>query len=416
MIEKMTLKHGVRILYEQAPSVRSCSLGLWVESGSRHEPAQLNGISHFIEHMLFKGTESRTAAQLAEGFDAIGGQVNAFTTKENTCFYARTLDTHIQEAADLLCDMYFHSRFGQQETDLERGVILEEIGMYEDTPDDLVVERLSSAIYSGCPLGRPILGTKETLEDIQGQTLADYVARCYTPANTLISVAGSFAPTDIEKIAARFEGMPAGQPPAAQPAVYAPALTLKEKDIEQNHLCIAFPGIVAGSEDRYRMQAMSNILGGGMSSRLFQRVREESGLCYSIYSFSSSYLDSGYFGVYTALGRQTEMQALSLIRQELARFVEQGPDQQEVARTVEQLKSSALMSLESMNSRMTANARNEYLYGRPLTAEDIIRGYDAVTREGVHQLAQRLLDFGQMSFSAVGQVSKESEYKDCLVG
>ena len=260
------------------------------------------------------------------------------------------------------------------------------------------------------------MGTKETLEDIQGQTLADYVARCYTPANTLISVAGSFAPTDIEKIAARFEGMPAGQPPAAQPAVYAPALTLKEKDIEQNHLCIAFPGIAAGSEDRYRMQAMSNILGGGMSSRLFQRVREESGLCYSIYSFSSSYLDSGYFGVYTALGRQTEMQALSLIRQELARFVEQGPDQQEVARTVEQLKSSALMSLESMNSRMTANARNEYLYGRPLTAEDIIRGYDAVTREGVHQLAQRLLDFGQMSFSAVGQVSKESEYKDCLVG
>ena len=138
MIEKMTLKNGVRILYEQAPSVRSCSLGLWVESGSRHEPAQLNGISHFIEHMLFKGTESRTAAQLAEGFDAIGGQVNAFTTKENTCFYARTLDTHIQEAADLLCDMYFHSRFGQQETDLERGVILEEIGMYEDTPDDQI--------------------------------------------------------------------------------------------------------------------------------------------------------------------------------------------------------------------------------------------------------------------------------------
>ena len=155
MIEKITLPNGVRILYEQVPSVRSCALGVWVESGSRHEPEELGGISHYIEHMLFKGTESRTAAQLATAFDAIGGQVNAFTTKENTCYYARVLDTHIQEAADLLCDMYFHSRFGQQETDLERGVILEEIGMYEDTPDDLVIERLSSAIYKGSSLGPP---------------------------------------------------------------------------------------------------------------------------------------------------------------------------------------------------------------------------------------------------------------------
>lgn len=416
MIEKLTLQNGVRILYEQAPSVRSCALGLWVESGSRHEPAQLNGISHFIEHMLFKGTESRSAAQLAQAFDAIGGQVNAFTTKENTCFYVRTLDSHIQEAADLLCDMYFHSRFGQQETDLERGVILEEIGMYEDTPDDLVVERLSSAIYAGSSLGRPILGTRETLEGIQGQTLADYVSQRYVPANTLVSVAGSFTPADIENIAARFEAMPKGTPPESQPAVYIPAFTLKEKDIEQNHLCVAFPGAPAGSEDRYLMQTMSNILGGGMSSRLFQRVREESGLCYAVYSFSSAYQDAGYFGIYTALGRQTEMQALSLIRQEIRRFVEQGPDEEEVTRSVEQLKSSALMSLESMNSRMTANARSEYLYGRPLTPEDIIRGYDAVTRQGVRQLAQRLLDFGQMSFSAVGQVSEESKYKDCLIG
>lgn len=163
------------------------------------------------------------------------------------------------------------------------------------------------------------------------------------------------------------------------------------------------------------MQVMSNILGGGMSSRLFQRVREESGLCYSIYSFSSAYLDSGYFGIYTALGRQTEMQALSLIRQEICRFVQQGPTQQEVSRTVEQLKSSALMALESMNSRMTANARSEYLYGHPLTAEDIIRGYDSVTLEGVHQLAQRLLDFSQMSFSAVGQVAKKEDYQNCLL-
>lgn len=411
MIEKITLPNGVRILYEQVPSVRSCALGVWVESGSRHEPEELGGISHYIEHMLFKGTESRTAAQLATAFDAIGGQVNAFTTKENTCYYARVLDTHIQEAADLLCDMYFHSRFGQQETDLERGVILEEIGMYEDTPDDLVIERLSSAIYKGSSLGRPILGTRETLEKIQGTTLRDYCSSRYSAANTVVSVAGSFTMNDIEQIARRFEKMPGGEPLTAPQAVYQPSFTTKTKDIEQNHLCLAFPGIAAGSPDRYRMQVLSNILGGGMSSRLFQRVREQRGLCYTIYSFSSAHRDTGYFGIYTALGRSTEMQALELIGQEVRAFAQEGPTEEEVQRSVEQLKSSALMSLESMNSRMNANARGEFLYGHPLSAEDIIRGYDAVTRDGVHQLAQELFKLPNASFSAVGKVSSQEEYQ-----
>ena len=351
MIEKITLPNGVRILYEQVPSVRSCALGVWVESGSRHEPEELGGISHYIEHMLFKGTESRTAAQLATAFDAIGGQVNAFTTKENTCYYARVLDTHIQEAADLLCDMYFHSRFGQQETDLERGVILEEIGMYEDTPDDLVIERLSSAIYKGSSLGRPILGTRETLEKIQGDTLRDYCSSRYSAANTVVSVAGSFTMNDIEQIARRFEKMPGGEPLTAPQAVYQPSFTIKTKDIEQNHLCLAFPGIAAGSPERYRMQVLSNILGGGMSSRLFQRVREQKGLCYTIYSFSSAHRDTGYFGIYTALGRSTEMQALELIGQEVRAFAQEGPTEEEVRRSVEQLKSSALMSESVQISR-----------------------------------------------------------------
>lgn len=414
MIEKMTLPNGVRILYEHVPSVRSCAIGLWVESGSRHEPPELCGISHYIEHMLFKGTKTRTAAQLATAFDAIGGQVNAFTTKENTCFYARTLDTHLQEAADLLCDMFFHSRFGEEETDLERGVILEEIGMYEDTPDDLVVERLASSIYRGSSLGRPILGTKETLEHIHGSTLGDYCRSHYTPGNTVVSVAGSFTPGDIEQIAARFAGMAGGGPLERQPADYQPAFTVKTKDIEQNHLCVCFPGIANGSDKRYNMQVMSNILGGGMSSRLFQKVREDSGLCYTIYSFSAAHTATGYFGIYTALGRPTERQALELIRDEVKRFALEGPTDEEVRRSVEQLKSGALMGLENMNSRMTTNARSEYTYGHPLSADDIVKGYDSVTVEGVHQLAKQLLDFDKMAFSAVGQVSTEAEYEGIL--
>ena len=253
MIQKTVLPNGVRILSEQVPSVRSCSIGIWVESGSRHEPEALCGISHFLEHMLFKGTETRTAAQLATAFDAIGGQVNAFTTKENTCYYTKTLDTHIAEATELLCDMFFHSRFGEEETNLERGVILEEIGMYEDSPEDLVVERLASAIYDGSPLGRPILGTKERLQTIHGSTLGEYCRSHYNPANTLVSIAGSFTQQDLDRLAERFGAMAGGGPLECPPAQYRPAFVQKKKEIEQNHLCVAFPGIPSGSDDRYAM-------------------------------------------------------------------------------------------------------------------------------------------------------------------
>ena len=414
MIQKTVLPNGVRILSEQVPSVRSCSIGIWVESGSRHEPEALCGISHFLEHMLFKGTETRTAAQLATAFDAIGGQVNAFTTKENTCYYTKTLDTHIAEATELLCDMFFHSRFGEEETNLERGVISEEIGMYEDSPEDLVIERLASAIYDGSPLGRPILGTKERLQTIHGSTLGEYCRSHYNPANTLVSIAGSFTQQDLDRLAERFGAMAGGGPLECPPAQYRPAFVQKKKEIEQNHLCVAFPGIPSGSDDRYAMLVMNNILGGGMSSRLFQRVREESGLCYTIYSFSATHSDTGYFGIYTALGQPTERQALELIRQEVRRFAEEGPTAEEVARSVEQLKASALMGLESTSSRITSNARSEFIYGRPLDADDIVKGYDAVTVEGVHALARRVLDFSQISFSAVGQVGDSSYYESIL--
>lgn len=414
MIEKKVLKNGVRLLYEHVPSVRSCAIGLWVESGSRHEPARLSGISHFIEHMMFKGTQTRSAAQLAEEFDAIGGQVNAFTTKENTCYYARTLDTHLQTAAELLCDMFFHSRFGQEETDLERGVILEEIGMYEDTPEDLVTERMSAEIYHDLPLGRPILGTPETLAEIQGETLREYCRSHYRPENTVVSIAGSFTPADIDLIAQRFEAMQGSGVLECPPAVYHPAFTLKKKEIEQNHLCIGYPGINTASDQRFTMAVLNNIFGGGMSSRLFQTVREKSGLCYTIYSFSATHQDTGYFGIYTALGRQTEMQALRLIGEETKRFLAEGPSESEVARSREQLKSSALMGLENMNSRMTANARNELTYGHSLSEEDLIRGFDSVSVEGVCALAREIFDPAKISFSAVGQISSEEEYRKLL--
>ena len=411
MVEKIILDNGVRVLHEKLEHVRSCALGVWVENGSCHEPDELAGISHYIEHMMFKGTESRTAADLAKAFDAIGGQVNAFTTKEHTCYYARTLDTHVQKAAELLCDMVLHSAFRPEDVDLERGVILEEIGMYEDTPEDLVSEILSAAVYPSQPLGRPILGTQGTLQHIDSAALKDYRSKQYVGENTIISLCGSFSEADLKAVCEAFSALPAGTPREMPQATYRKAVVVKKKDIEQNHLLLVFPGLYANHPDRYVLAALNNILGAGMSSRLFQRVRERSGLCYSIYSFTSLYQNTGVLGIYVALGRETQEDALRMIREELELFRDEGVTQEELSRTKEQLKTTLLMSLESTNSRMSSMARNEMIFGHAQSPEEAVEKLEQVTVEDVHRLAKELLDFEQMSFSAVGNVSQPEEYQ-----
>lgn len=414
MVEKLTLPNGVRILHQKLDHIRSCAMGVWVESGSRHEPESLCGISHFIEHMLFKGTETYSATQLAEEFDGMGGQVNAFTTKEHTCFYGRTLDTHVQHLAELLADMYLRSRFAQEDIDLERGVIIEEIGMYEDTPEDLVSEQLMQEVFPGSALARPILGYKDTLRGINHKELSDYCREKYSGKNTIVSLCGSFSQADLDAICSIFSNMDAGARLQHDDASYQPAFVLKKKDIEQNHLIVLFPGLPLGSDDRFTLQVLNNVLGAGMSSRLFQRVREQSGLCYTIYSFSSLYADVGVLGVYVALGKETEHQALKLIREELERFCKEGITDAELQRTREQLKTGLLMGMESTISRMNAMARNEMTYGRHVSEDELVAGVDAVTKEDVKDLACRLLDFSQVSFSAVGQVDSEDAYRKTL--
>ena len=400
MVKKLTLPNGVRILYQKLDHIRSCALGVWVESGSRHEPESLCGMSHFLEHMLFKGTETYSAAQLAEEFDGMGGQVNAFTTKEHTCFYGRTLDTHVQHLAKLLCDMYLRSRFAQEDVDLERGVIIEEIGMYEDTPEDLVSEQLMQEVFPDSALGRPILGYKETLRGINRKELADYCKEKYSGKNTIISLCGSFSQEDLDVICKIFGEMDAGAPLEHDKATYQSAFVLKKKDIEQNHLIVLFPGLPLGNRHRFTLQVLNNVLGAGMSSRLFQRVREQSGLCYTIYSFCSLYADVGVLGVYVALGKETEHQALSLIREELQRFCKDGITDAELTRSKEQLKTGLLMGMESTISRMNAMARNEMTYGRHISEDELTTGIDAVSKKDVQELACQLLDFNQASFSA----------------
>jgi len=390
------------------------SFGLWLGVGSRYEPPALSGASHFIEHLLFKGTDTRTATELAEEMDQLGGQINAFTTKECTCFYGRVLDTKLRPLVDLLADMFLRSRFSEADIEAERGIIFEEIDMYEDSPEDLVSDLLLEAVYAGSPLSQPILGTKESLPGLTRDILLGYKDTHYLPERLVVAMSGSFSPADLDYIQAIFANLSPGTPTSPEGAAYAPAVIRREKPIEQNHLCLLLPGLSMHSEDRYAAQLLSNILGGGMSSRLFQTVREQHGLCYSIYSFGVSYKDLGVFGIHTALGSETEQKALTLIMDTLRDLREKGVTKGELERSRDLITSNVLMSLESTSARMNFLGKNELYRNHIPTPEEVIAHYDAVTLEDILSIAERLIDFDQLSFSAVGNVAAEAHYRTLL--
>lgn len=409
-----TLPNGVRILSEQIPGLSSAALGIWIATGSRAETASESGAAHFIEHMLFKGTSQYSAGEIAARMDAIGGQINAFTTKECTCFYARALKSHLAEGLSILCDMFFDAKFAEEDVQTERGVILEEIGMYQDDPSDLVAERLNAAIYKGSPLARPILGKRSTLEKMTGEWLKNYKNTHYLPSKVVVAVAGSFDESILDEIYARFSVMEPGKAPKLKPAVYHPAVTVKKKATEQNHLMLSFPSINASSPKRFTMQLLSSVLGGGMSSRLFQEIREKRGLCYSIYAAGSCYEDAGNFVLYTALNKETEGQALREIKNVVNQFTEEGVSQEELNRVREMSKASVLMGLEANTAHMNHMARS-VLNGTPiLTPDEIIAAYDAVTPEDVRQLAREIFHWDQLGFSAVGRVDAQENYRAVL--
>lgn len=414
MFNKTILPSGVRILTERIPHVRSAAVGIWVGIGSRFEAASENGAAHFIEHMLFKGTDRRSAAELAEQMDHIGGQVNAFTTKDCTCFYGRVLDTHLSLAIDVLCDMFFCSRFDETDVTGERGVILEEIGMYEDTPEDLVIERLYSEVYRGSSLARPILGKKSTLERMTGETLRDFLSRKYRSGDIVVAMSGSFTDDEVKFLHERFSDMPKSRRARLPSAKYRPCLTTRRKRIEQNHLCFGFPCVSNISPDRYAMQLLNNIFGGGMSSRLFQELREKRGLCYSAGSFLSTQDDSGLYCLTSALSADSEAAAIEVIAEELRKVKDSGVTETELDRAREQVKANILMGLESTNTRMSRMARCELIYGRVPSTEETIAAYDAVTRDDVQRMAVEVLSPEKMAFSVVGRVKPEDHYQDLM--
>ncbi|MEC5219817.1 pitrilysin family protein [Bacillus atrophaeus] len=391
MIKRYTCQNGVRVVLENNPTVRSVALGVWIGTGSRHETPEINGISHFLEHMFFKGTSTRSARDIAESFDRIGGQVNAFTSKEYTCYYAKVLDEHANYALDVLADMFFHSSFDENELKKEKNVVYEEIKMYEDAPDDIVHDLLSKATYGNHSLGYPILGTEETLDSFNGDSLRQYMDDFYTPDRVVISIAGNVTDSfikDVEKWFGTYEAKGAASG-MKQPEFHYEKLTRK-KETEQAHLCLGFNGLEVGHPDIYNLIVLNNVLGGSMSSRLFQDVREDKGLAYSVFSYHSSYEDSGMLTIYGGTGAK-QLQLLSeTIQETLGILKRDGITPKELENSKEQMKGNLMLSLESTNSKMSRNGKNELLLGKHKTLDEIIYELNEVNLESVNGLARRI--------------------------
>ncbi|RIX51776.1 insulinase family protein [Paenibacillus nanensis] len=408
-MNKYTLSNGLRVVVEYIPTVRSVSFGIWVKTGSRNETIENNGISHFIEHMLFKGTERRTAKDIADVFDGIGGNVNAFTAKEYTCYFAKVLDEHLPIAVDALSDMFFHSQFDETELAKEKNVILEEIAMYEDTPDDKVHDEASRASFGDHPLAYSILGLKDRLEAMGPDTLKGYMKERYTIENTVVSVAGNVEEGKLLELLEKHFGAFSNhaEPFVPEAPVFRGDYVFYKKKTEQNHICMTFPGCSNKDAKLYAMVLLNNALGGGMSSRLFQEIREKRGLAYSVYSYHTGYADSGLFTVYAGTAPKQTKDVLNLTLEQIHELSVKGLAEDELHRGKEQLKGSLILSLESTSSRMNRIGKNELMLGHHYTLDELLKRIDNVTMDDVREVTKRILSV-PFAVAMVGSTDKDA--------
>lgn len=405
MYRKSLLPNGVRIVSETIPYVKSVSLGVWIGSGSRSEQNDNHGISHFIEHLMFKGTERRSARDIAETVDAIGGQLNAFTAKEHTCYYMKVLDTHLELALDILSDMLLASKFAVEDIGREREVVLEEVHMYEDTPDELVHDIHLSKIWQSHPLGRNILGSKQSIAGFTRAMVVDYYRSFYTPDNIVIAAAGNVDHDMLVTMVMRFFGGMTGKKAIKspqEPPVLSPVKTLQPKDIEQIHLCLGTLSVPQNSPDMYKIHILNNVLGGGISSRLFQSVREDRGLAYSIYSYQTNYSDTGLFTVYAGTRPANADEVVQLILANLSEMKHHGITADELKKSKEQLKGNLLLGLESSSSHMSRIGKMEITLGKFIPLDEVVEKIDKVTLADVKEVAGRLFKENLLCFTAVG--------------
>lgn len=414
MLQKETLINGIRIVTEEIPYVNSVSIGIWIKAGSRYENLENNGISHFIEHILFKGTKNRSAKDIANSIDKIGGQLNAFTSKECTCFYAKVLDTHFDTALDVLSDMFFNSNFDCGEIDKERGVVLEEINMYEDTPEDLVHDLFSQTVWSGNPLGMSILGTEESLGNLNREKMIQYFNENYCPKNIVISVVGNFKQNDIvNKIKAYFENVEQKDKTDAQIEIphFEPEYILKSKSTEQVHLCMGFNGVDVKSKAFYPLLILNNVFGGAMSSRLFQKIREDRGLAYSVFSYPSSFEDCGLFSIYAGSKPDNLKSVTELIMEEIYTIEDKGITEEELYDSKEQLKGSYILGLESTSGRMISIGKSELLLDKIYLPSEILAKIDMVDMDSVNSIIKQIFDVDNMGAAIIGNMKKSTDIR-----
>ena len=401
------LGNGLRILTEPMTSVRSISIGVWLTRGSRHESAERSGIAHFVEHMLFKGTATRTAEDIAQAIDSIGGQLDAFTAKEYASYYIKVLDEHLPLAIDILSDIVRNPAFSPDDIEREKKVVLEEIKMVEDTPDDLVHEIFTQSFWEDHPLGRPILGTKETVEALDEQLLGDYFSKAYSAGNLIVSAVGNLESARVrDLVEAKFGSLaPTTDPTVEQAPHVVPKVNIRNKELEQSHVCLGSSSYPQDHGDRYASYVLNTLLGGSMSSRLFQNVREKRGLAYAVFSGLSAYRDAGSFTIYAGCSNEAVGEVVDLVVEEL-RTIKRAPvPDAELQRSKDHLKGSLMLGLENTASRMSHIARQEIYFDKQFGLDETLQGIERVTAADVQRVATDLFRDGSLAATVLGNVN-----------
>jgi predicted Zn-dependent peptidase len=404
-IRVTTLPSGLTIVTERMDRVETVSLGAYVNSGTRNEDASQNGVSHFLEHMAFKGTEKRNAAEIAEAIENVGGHINAYTAREQTAYYVKLLKEDLALGADIIGDILTHSVFAPDEVERERGVILQEIGQANDTPDDIIFDHFQEAAYPSQPMGRPVLGTEEIIRNLKRRDIAAYMHSHYAAKNVVVAATGNLEHDRVvDLVTANFADLRTDMPEAAQAGRYDGGEFREARDLDQVHIVLGFPGVGYADPDYYPVLLLSTLLGGGMSSRLFQEIREKRGLVYSIYSFAAPYMDGGLFGIYAGTGEDEAAELVPVTLEELHR-VQRDANEIEVRRARTQTKASLLMSLESTGSRCEQLARQFQVFGRLVPTAETVARIDAVTVEDVRRAAARIFR-GKPTLAAMGPAER----------
>lgn len=411
VFQRTTLNNGIRIITERMPHVRSVTIGFWVGVGARDEPQEISGISHFIEHMLFKGTATRTARQLAEVFDSMGGELNAFSAKEYTCYYAKILDSDLDRAVELMTDMLFNPLLEPKDIDAERRVILEEISMHEDSPDDIVHDLFASALWESHPLGQSVLGHLNVVKTLRRDEITSYYRQYYQPGDIVVAAAGNVDHERfcglIEQFTQALEGRERAERHQLLPDI-RPHIAVYRRQTEQAHIVIGTEGLPRNHPDRFVFAIIDNILGGGMSSRLFQKIREEKGLAYSIFSYHSMFADTGLMAIYAGSSPSNAQIIMDLIKGEIRDLLDRGIKDEELARAKGHIKGSLVLGLEDSSGRMTRLGKSELCRGEILSLDELIDRVDCVTRDKVEELSNHLFGASRFVVTILGPFEEKS--------